>query len=474
MPAVNRLIAAPCTDRHSDFASIRECRMQAVEHRAVGAKEGMKWIAWLLLALTVLFGVHLRIGAYTDTQIENPIKADARKYFSYAVNLANWNIFSQNFVAPGSPEAPKPDAFISPGFPYFAKFFVANDIETILASTLKAQTVVQVLAFLLLTWVFIEFLGVGWAVPAALLLWTFPHFVSINTYYLTESLFTSLLAIAVAIAWASSKGPKPVLWGWAACGLIIGLAALTRPVMEHFPLFMLLACVLFFRQHWRAVTAFAVAALVPVLLWKLRNVLVVGEASDPTLLVSGFYHGSFPGFMYDHNPESLGVPYRFDPRAAETAQGLEHTLGMMWERIVQAPGEYLQWYLFGKPQFLWQWWGIDGQGDIYIYAAVKSPYYELLDFHLSHVVNQAVHPFWIALGLVSAVVIAVSTLFKRAQPLFALLLALVVIYATLVHMVLAPFPRYGIPFKVCLILLSVLALKEACEWLVQRLAKRTA
>lgn len=448
--------------------------MQAVEHSAVGAKEGLKWIAWFVLALTVLFGVHLRMVAYTDTQIENPIKADARDYFAYALNLENWNVFSKNFVAPGSPEAPAPDALRSPGFPYFGKFFVAGDVETMLANTLKAQTVLQVLAFLLLTWVFIEFLGVGWAIPAALLLWTFPHFVSINTYYLSESLFTSLLAIALAIAWWSSQQPRMQAWGWAVCGLVVGLSALTRPVMEHFPLFMLLACVLFFRQHWKAVLAFAVFAIVPVALWKLRNVLAVGEASDPTLLVNGFYHGSFPGFMYDHNPESLGVPYRFDPRAGETLQGLGPTLSLMWERMAQAPGEYVQWYLFGKPQFLWQWWGIDGQGDIYIYAALKSPYYELLDFHLTHVANRAVHPFWVILGLFGAVVIAIVTaLGKRPISLFVLFLALLVIYATLVHMVLAPFPRYGIPFKVCLIPLCVLSIKETSSWVLQRLARKS-
>jgi hypothetical protein len=454
--------------------TIKECWMQTAELPVAATKNAVAAIAWFLLAIIVAFGVHLRTVAYTDTQIENPIRADAREYFAYALNLKNWNVFSKDFVAPGSAKPPAPDALRSPGFPYFGKYFVADDVESMLAGTLRGQTFLQVLAFLFLTWVFVRMLGVGWAVPAALLLWTFPHFVSINTYYLSESLFTSLMAIAVGVAWCGSQQPKHLVLGWAACGAVIGMAALTRPVMEHFALFMLLACVLFFRQHWKAVLAFAVCAVVPVLLWKLRNVLAVGETSDPTLLVNGFYHGSFPGFMYFNNPESLGVPYRFDPRSAETAQGLGPTLNLIWGRMVQAPAEYVQWYLFGKPQFLWQWWGIDGQGDIYIYLAVKSPYYSLLDFHLSHVVNKAVHPFWVVIGLVGAVTIGARAAFTREPAsLFLLLLALIVIYATLVHMVLAPFPRYGIPFKVCLIPLSVLAIKETSSWLLQRLQKKS-
>ena len=449
--------------------------MQVVEQRVVGAKEGMKWLAWFILALTVLFGAHLRIVAYTDTQVDNPIRADAKKYFTYALNLANWNVFSQDFVAPGSPEAPKPDAFISPGFPYFAKFFVADDVETILASTLKAQTMVQVLAFLLLTWVLVEFLGVGWAVPAAALLWTFPHFISINTYYLTESLFTSLLVLAVACAWYASRHKQSTVVGMALCGLLVGAAALTRPVMEYFPLFMLLACMLFFRAHWRPVLAFVLFAMVPVLIWKVRNMLLTGESSDPTLMISGFYHGSFPGFMYNNDPASFGFPYAYDPRKEEMYQGLGTALSIIAERALQSPAEYLQWYLWDKPQVFWQWDNIAGPSDIFIYPMVKSPSFSLLDFHITHVVNYEIHPYWVFLGAGTAVVIVLRQLLnKSSASLFLLFLSLVVIYATLVHSVLAPFPRYGIPFKVCLILLCFLALKEACAWLWQRLAKQNA
>ena len=431
-------------------------------------------IAWLLLAIVVLFGIHLRAVAFNDTEIENPVRADAREYFAYALNLGNWNIFSKEYVAPGSAEAPRPDALRSPGFPYFGKFFVADDVESMLANTLRAQTVLQVVAFLFLTWVFVQMLGLGWALPAALLLWTFPHFVSMNTYYLSESLFISMLATAVGIAWVSSRHLKFQMLGWAICGITIGMASLTRPVMEYFPAFFLLFCLFFFRQHWRAVLVFSVCAVVPVLFWKVRNILAIGDAADQTLLANGFYHGSFPGFMYNDIPESLGVPYRFDPRAAETARGLGATLSLMWGRITESPIEYLNWYFFGKPQFLWQWSGIDGQGDIFIYLALKSPYYSLLDFHLSRIVNHVVHPFWILLGLGCSVAILAGAVSKhRSDSPFFLFLALIVIYATLVHMVLAPFPRYGIPFKVCLIPLSVLAMKEASTWVLQRLLKKS-
>lgn len=438
------------------------------------SKENLVWVAWFVIALIMAFGVHLRVVAYTDTQVDTPIRADAREYFGYALNLQNWNVFSKDVVAPGSPEAPKPDALRSPGFPYFAKFFVADNVEDILASTLKAQTALQVLAFALLTLVFVRLLGIGWALPAVLVLWTFPHFISINTYYLSESLFTSLLALAMVCAWYATQQKQFSMMGMVGCGLLVAAASLTRPVLEHFPLFMLLACLVFFRAYWRPVLAFAVMAVVPVLLWKLRNILAVGQSSDPTLMINGFYHGSFPGFMYNSDPATFGFPYAADPRQQEMYQGLGTALSIIYERAIQSPLEYLQWYLWDKPQVLWQWDNIAGPSDIFIYPMVKSPYFFLLDFHITHVVNYEIHPYWVFVGVVGAVVIMLrQTLSKTSASLFVLFLALLVIYATLVHMVLAPFPRYGIPFKVCLIPLCVLSIKETSSWVLQRLAKKS-
>ncbi len=447
--------------------------MQVAENQQY-PKGNSDWIAWVVIALIVIFGSHLRVFAYIHTQVDSPIRADAREYFGYALNLENWNVFSKDFVAPGSPEGPKADAMRSPGFPYFGKFFATDDVENMLANTLKAQTALQVLSFLLLTLVFVRVLGVNWAIPAALVLWTFPHFISINTYYLSESLFTSLLAIAVSLAWYASQKKERLIAGMAVCGLVFSMAALTRPVVEHFPLFMLLACVLLFRNHWKAVLAFAFMAMVPVLLWKLRNILAVGETSDPTLMINGFYHGSFPGFMYNHDPASFGFPYAFDPRQNEMYQGLGTTLSIIAERAAQSPAEYLQWYLWDKPQVLWQWDNIAGPSDIFIYPMIKSPYFFLPDFHATHVLNHEIHSYWVALGVVTAVWLVLAQMVKKNNAsLFLLFLALIVIYATLVHMVLAPFPRYGIPFKVCLITLSVLAIKESSSWVLQQLAKKS-
>ena len=119
-----------------------------------------QWWLILLCCVCVLYGFHVRFMATTHTVVNHPIRGDAAYYFAYAWNLKHWGVYSSHPPSDSSPN--KPDALRSPGFPMFASLFMTNDRGASLRHVIIAQTLLQVLSFLLLTYVFIRLLGWAW------------------------------------------------------------------------------------------------------------------------------------------------------------------------------------------------------------------------------------------------------------------------------------------------------------------------
>jgi 4-amino-4-deoxy-L-arabinose transferase-like glycosyltransferase len=419
-------------------------------------------IAWMLIAASIVYGIHLRVTTVTYTVVDHPIRADAADYYFYAKNLSEQSVYSKQ----RNNQIPlEPDALRSPGFPLFASWFYQDDIEGTVKNTIFAQTIVQIVCFLLLSITLIRLLGVPWSVPAITVLWTFPHLVNINVYYLTESLFSSLLALTVFVAAWKLKDGQLSKSACIVSGICIGLAALTRPTIEYFPIFVLLAVLITRRSQWKHAALFAGTALLFIISWKIRNLFATGSLSDPTLTINGLYHGSFPDFMYNKMPESFGFPYRFDPQADEVYKGIPATLNLIWERAIASPMEYLRWYLFDKQTYLWQWNIIAGQGDIFIYPVIKSPYFILPDMYYSREIHRYIHGTLIVIGLTTAIVsLFLSALGKiRISPIWVLL-ALFILYCMLIHIPAAGFPRYGIPYKAILIPLAIFGIQQFYLW----------
>jgi hypothetical protein len=201
------------------------------------------------------------------------------------------------------------------------------------------------------------------------------------------------------------------------------------------------------------------------LLWGIRNLLAIGQWSDPTLMINGLYHGSFPMFMYHGIPESFGVPYRFDPQASEVYQGVGKTLEIIYERFKADPANYLSWYLVGKQFFLWQWSIIAGQGDIFIYPTLASPYYGEKISLFTHSINKYIHLSWLVVAFLGLGVI-IKKILKRENLSFGLIvICAIFLYAILIHMIVAPFPRYGIPFKIPAMLIFAITVSEIINWI---------
>jgi 4-amino-4-deoxy-L-arabinose transferase-like glycosyltransferase len=426
-----------------------------------------KMLIKIIIILSILlFGLHLRNVVVKDTIIDGPIRGDAIDYFFYTKNINEYHVYSKQNTLNNPTTLPMADALRSPGFPLFASFFFAKEnIDQTLNQTLIAQTLLQIIIFILFSYVLINLLGFISGSISSLLVWTFPHFITINTYYLSESLFASLLMLSSFTIWVTFEKKINIKAGLLITGFFIGLSALTRPVMEYFPFFLLMLVLIFDRSKIKYYYYFLTAALAPIILWKIRNYIAINELSDPTLMINGLYHGSFPNFMYENNPETLGYAYRFDPRQNEVYAGITATLNLIFERFKESPFTYLSWYIFGKQTFLWQWSMLEGAGEMFIYPVIQSPYNYLVEVWASYKVHRFIHPIWVIIGLLGS--LSIPYLWKnkilKVHPIL-LFMSLLIIYAIIIHAITAPYPRYSIPFKLFLIPISIWSLKETIKW----------
>lgn len=401
----------------------------------------------LALLAVMLVGAALRFQAVALTEVDTPIRADARIYYLSAYNLARWQVFSR--AEPG-PQAPPPDAYAPPAYPWLIRaFLVFPPTQGMLLAITTVQALLGSLTIALVFLLFRQFAGDGAALAAAALTALAPHLVSLATYLLTETLFTFLLIGGIAaLAMAHRRGDQRLaLLG----GLTLGLSGLTRATTEYLPLWMLAtAWLLPARDAGRRLALYAgAAALTPILAWKLRNLAVLGSLGDPTLMIKTLHHGMYPGFLFQGDPRTLGYPYAFDPFSAH-ADSLRVVLAELWQRASAAPLEYLRWYLLGKPVMLLSWNLIDGAGDIFEYPVKASPYFD----HGLFVASRALL-WWLHLPLSVAGVTAALIAWLRPAWLgiapacraAAGVAGMVVAYFLLLHIIGAPFPRYGVPLR---------------------------
>ena len=116
-----------------------------------------KWI-YITLVLITLLGLQLRLQAVRYTVVDTPIRADARDYLFYAINLKAFHTYSRSTEAvEGKAASPKPDALRSPGYPLFIRLFIGDSFkDTTLFSITLAQAVLSLLTVVLvyfLSWV---------------------------------------------------------------------------------------------------------------------------------------------------------------------------------------------------------------------------------------------------------------------------------------------------------------------------------
>jgi len=402
---------------------------------------------WLLLLFITLLGAILRLQAVTATVVENPIRADARVYYFAALNMERWNIFSKEEP---SEHPPKPDAFVQPALPWVITHFIEfPPTDRMLLRFNIAQAVLGTLTILLTFGFFRLFAGPAMALGAALLTALSPHLVVMTTYLLTETLFTFLLMGGM---FALAFGLQRHQTAWAVIGgLLLGMSALTRATTEYLPLFMLpfLYWATDSQTFRRIALPAALTALAVIFAWKLRNLAVTGALGDPTLMISALHHGMYPDFLFNGIPESRGAPYRFDP-FTQQINGAGSVVAEILRRTAEEPALYIWWYIVGKPISLLSWEMIDGIGDIFIYPISASPYLDRPLFTATRTLALWLHaPISIAAVVGCGVALVRPRLLGITEKsrLPAQLTALLVLYFFAIHLVGAPYPRYGIPLR---------------------------
>jgi len=124
--------------------------------------------------------------------------------------------------------------------------------------------------------------------------------------------------------------------------------------------------------------------------------------------------------------------------------------GYISQKFAEQPLTYLRWYLIGKIQFFLDWNIVDGYRDIFTYPVLQSPYYSNRAFIATHALMRGLHwPLAVA-GMIGAL-LAWTPFARLACSDWRLgamrVMSCVMLYALLVHIVGAPYPRYSIPFR---------------------------
>jgi len=411
---------------------------------------------WLGLLVVLCIAAWVQVTAIRETRLLNAGGPDAAAYVSYAYNLREFGVYSRTRTWDGRGNVPIPDSVSTPGYPLFLSAFLRDVpdqgfMDRVVVAQAALGTATALLSFLLC----LRVCGPLAATVGGVLVAITPHLATISTNLLTEPLYTVLLVAWLLATVHAIRSRNP--WTWAFSGALFGLACLVRPTLQ--PLLPIAALSLLaipvLRARWReglAAVLVACALLAPWLAYKHSH------PAQPDLLRATLYHGSFPGFMFEDDPRTLGMAYRFDPEASRAMASNEGLLEVVGSRMRAQPLRYAGWYLVGKPIYFLAWDNsAGGTSDAFIYPATASPFRDRPAFRAMHAGMWILHWPLMLLAVATAVIAwlrpaALTGIGDLAALRF---LATIALGAIALHMIGAPYPRYGIPFQPLLYVLAL-------------------
>jgi 4-amino-4-deoxy-L-arabinose transferase-like glycosyltransferase len=303
-----------------------------------------------------------------------------------------------------------------------------------------------------------RFLPPGWSHGAALLTALSPHLAIFSSVVLSESLFTFLLfASTWTLLFAAERNRW---WAYAAAGLLWGVCSLVRPTAQFLPpLLLLLSLLPRYRHCFRPAAVILACFLLVQTPWRLRNMTLPADHVELNMTAIFLTYGTYPNFMYQGRTDTVGYPYRFDPDAEQSQQDIPHALANIARRFRDSPLEMTTWTLIGKPLSFISWSNPDGDHDILIFPVTRNPFQN--DIRLKWLREVMLWAHWplMLLGMcgLGLLVFAPKRLaIDERQLLAARVTVGVFAYALIFHIIGAPLPRYGAPFRPLLYPIAIL------------------
>lgn len=412
-----------------------------------------KKILLILVTVSIMaLGLKLRMQMVAETVIDTPLRADATQYYAYAYNLRYQGVYSNQWPgikAKGGP-SPRPDSFREPGYALFlAPFVVYKPTFQMLKQITYSQALLSTFTILLSLLLFHSFLSWPLTFLASLLVTISPHLITTDIYVLSESLFTfSLVLFAVAMRFLLSKQT----WGWAlGTGLLLGITMLIRPTMMLFTPLLLPAFYLFFprRNVMRLLVMLLLGFTCTYGPWVARNILTPDMVVTESNAAGSLHNGMYPGLMYKDIPQSKGMPHRFDPNYKQLSN-LHSVLNEIIRRFKTEPLRYTEWYLWGKPRMFLSWDMVAGQGDVFVYPVITSPFHISALFQTVHRWMKWLHSPLMCLSLLASLFVWLPwarRLLSPSELLISRFCSLLIWYFVGLHTVVTPLPRYSVPLR---------------------------
>lgn len=403
----------------------------------LGLKALIRWAelrTGKILLVTAAFALLLRL-LFAGTLEGRLYFDDAVEYHGVALSLLQGKGLVNDVEGLGVAATP-------PLYPFFlaACYFLFG--ESILTVRI-VQALIGSLSCLLLYLVGREAFGKPAGLVAAWIGALYPFFVFLSGFLLTETLFIFLLLLLLLLLLKSAK--QNGAGKAAAAGIVGGLAILLRPSLLFFPFLLGPLWILVGRPRWRASKAFGaflIFALLTVAPWTVRNYLRLGAFVPVTT------HGGWS--LYEANsPRGTGGPAMEEvgwPKEVSGMSEVERDRFLTRQALLfirQHPLNFLK-LAFVK---LARFWNV-----VPNFAEYRSPGYVLVSLVCFTPV--------LILGLWGIVI----TL-KEKGGIVPSILALPILYYTLLHMVFIGSIRYRIPIDALLILF---ASHRVTSWLEAR------
>ncbi|HHW31235.1 MAG TPA: glycosyltransferase family 39 protein [Clostridiaceae bacterium] len=249
----------------------------------------------------------------------------------------------------------------------------------------------------------------------------FPNIVT-SGYFLTETLFTTLLLLLIFFSLSFSG--NPTWYKFALLGFIWTLSVLCRPTIALFPLFLFIYLLFYkkipFAKIIKCSLSMGLVFFVIMLPWWIRNYSEYGEfiplsASGGNPMLQGTY------VDYKQTPENI-VYYKLGSNAFETNKvEVKIARNRIIEEFKRDFFGYLNWFTLGKTKYLWY-----------------TPFYwkEFFGMKSSYV---TIYHYFLLTGFIGIIILIVKSFSRYFIPIS------IIFYFNIVHCVYMAFDRYAFP-----------------------------